>query len=98
MWCWRICRLKNYQHRNKLVDKLVKERSENIDGNEMTYNKTLNYHKSVSNSSTIYIVLIAITFVMTISISSDFLYFHWNLKVILTLPVLININSNFLVI
>ena len=31
--------------RNKLVDKLVEECSENIDGSEMIYNGTLNDHK-----------------------------------------------------
>ena len=32
---------KNCKCRNKLVDKLIEECSENIDGNEMLYNKTL---------------------------------------------------------
>ena len=39
MWCWRIFRLLNCKCRKKLVDKLVEECSENINGNEMIYNK-----------------------------------------------------------
>ena len=36
MWCWKFS--KNCKCRNKLVDKLVEECSENIDGKKMTYN------------------------------------------------------------
>ena len=50
---------KNCKCRNKLVDKLVKECSENIDGNKMIHNQTLdviplNDYKKVCNSCTIY--------------------------------------------
>ena len=38
-----IC--KNYKCRKKLVAKLLEECSENIDENEMIYNKTLNDYK-----------------------------------------------------
>ena len=34
---------KNCKCRDKLVDKLVKEYSENIYGNELLYNRTLNF-------------------------------------------------------
>ena len=34
---------KNCKCRDKLVDKLVKEYSENIDGDELLYNRTLNF-------------------------------------------------------
>ena len=44
---------KNCKCRNKLVDKLVEECIENIDGNEMIYNETLN--ENVCNSCTILI-------------------------------------------
>ena len=33
---------KNCKCRKKIVDKLVEERNENIDGNKMSYNETLN--------------------------------------------------------
>ena len=62
---------KNCECRNSLVDKLVEEYSENIDENEMIYNATLN--KEVCNYCTIYIVLFVI---MSISLSSTFIYFH----------------------
>ena len=48
----------------KTVDKLVEECNENIDGNEMIYNGTLNDHKKVCGSCTIYIVLFVIAFLI----------------------------------
>ena len=81
---------KNCKCRNKLVDKLVEECSENIDGNEMLYNETsfvislntipLNIYKKVCNSCAIYIVLFAVFFITNICNSSVFIYFHWYLK------------------
>ena len=43
----------NYKCRKRLVDKLVKECSENIDGNELIYNATLNDYGYICNSCTI---------------------------------------------
>ena len=68
---------KNGKCRKRLIDKLVEECSENIDGNEMIYNKTLNYYKNVCSSCTKYIVLFVNVFLIIISISSAFIYFHW---------------------
>ena len=68
---------KNGKCRKRLIDKLVEECGENIDGNEMIYNKTLNYYKNVRNSCTKYIVLFVNVFLIIISISSAFTYFHW---------------------
>ena len=58
---------KNCKCRKRLIDKLVEECIENIDGNEMTHNETLdailldaillNDYKKVCNSCTVYIVL-----------------------------------------
>ena len=50
----------NFKFRNKLVDKLVEECSENIDQNKMIYDKTLNdYGKYwLCNSCTIYTVFV----------------------------------------
>ena len=46
----------------------------------MIYNATLNDHRKVCNSCTIYIVLLVITFLIIIGISSAYFYFHWYLK------------------
>ena len=66
----------NCKCRKNLVDKLVEECSENIDGNEMIYNTTLNDYEKVCNYYTIYIVIFVIFFIINISISSAFIHFH----------------------
>ena len=71
---------KNCKCKKRLVDKLVEECSENIDENEMIYNSTLNDHEKICNSCTVYIVLLAIFFIIIVSISSIFICFHWYLK------------------
>ena len=68
---------KNCKCRNKLFDKLVEEWSENIDESEMIYNGTLNNYRNVCNSCTIYILLFVTAFLVIISISSAYIYFHW---------------------
>ena len=72
---------KNCKCRNKLVDKLVEEYSENIDGNKILHNETLNViplndYEKVCNSCTIFIVLFAVFFITSICISSVFIYFQ----------------------
>ena len=72
---------KNIKCRNKLVDKLVEECIENIDGNKMLHNETLdvirlNDYKKLYNSCAIYIVLFVAFFITSICISSVFIYFH----------------------
>ena len=69
---------KNRKCRKKIVDKLVEECSENINGNEMIYNENLN--ANVCNYCTIYIVLFVIFLIISISISTVFIYFHWFFK------------------
>ena len=76
---------KNCKCRKRLIDKLVEEYSENIDDDEMIYNSTLtvitlNDYRKTCNSCTVYIVLLAIFFIISISISSIFIYLHWYLK------------------
>ena len=71
---------KNCKSRKELVDKLVEECSENLNGNEMILNGTLNDHRKVCNSCTIYIVLFVIDFLIIIGISTAFVYFNWYLK------------------
>ena len=63
--------------RKKLVDKLAEECSENIHGNKIIYNGTLNCDENVCNFCTVYIVLFAIAFLIIIRISSAYFYFHW---------------------
>ena len=81
---------KNCKCRKRIVDKLVEECSENIDGNEMLYNKTLNaiplnaiplnVYKKVCNSCVIYIVLFVVFLIRSICVCCVFIYFHWYLK------------------
>ena len=79
--CDQLCDVGEYLHyknckcRKGLIDKLVEECRENIDGNEMLYNETLdvtplNDYKKVCDSCTIYIVLFAVFFITSIYISS----------------------------
>ena len=59
----------------KMIDQLVEKCSENIDENEMNYNRTLNDYKS--SSCTLYIVLFVVFLVTSIVISSIYIYFYW---------------------
>ena len=70
----------DYKCRKRIIDKLVEECSENIDGNETLDAIPLNVYKKVCNSCTIYIVLFAAFFITSICISSVYIYFHWYLK------------------
>ena len=68
------------KYRKKLVDKLVEECSENIDGNDLIYNGTLNDYEKVCNFCTLCIVFFSIAFLIVIGISSAFIYFHGYLE------------------
>ena len=59
---------KNCKCRQKVAGSLVKERSENIDENEMIYNETLN------------VSLIVVFLVASTVISTVFIYFYWYSK------------------
>ena len=78
----------------KLFDELVEECSENIDGNEMIYNGTVNDYGNVCNSCAIYIVLFVIFLLISIRISGAFIYFHWYLKKILRQQFIKYVNNN----
>ena len=90
---------KNCMCRKNIIDKLVEERSENIDGNEMLYNETLNpiplnaiplnVYKKACSSCMIYMVLFVIFLIRNIFICCIFIYFHWYLKKITWLLVLV---------
>ena len=76
--------------RKRIIDKLVEECSENINGNEMFYNETLNVilldvvplnaiplsvYKKICSSCVVYIVLFAVFLMTSICISNVFIYF-----------------------
>ena len=63
----------------KLVDKIVEECSEIIDESKIIYNSVLHDYKKVCNSCTVYNVLLDIFFIISISISSVFIYLYWHL-------------------
>ena len=71
---------KNCECRKILINKLVEECTENIDGNEMIYNITLNDYGKTCHSCTVCIVLLVIFFIINISISSISIYFNCYLK------------------
>ena len=68
-----------------IIDKFVEECSENINGNELLYNETLNaiplnVYKKVCNSCVLYIVLFVVFLIASICTCCVFIYFHWYLK------------------
>ena len=76
---------KNCKCRKILLDKLVEECRKNIDEkklnqNQMIYNSNLNDYEKICSSYIVYIILFVTFFIMSISISSVFIYFHWYLK------------------
>ena len=68
--------IKTVNVEENLVDELVEKCSKNVDGNRIIYNGTLNGYKNVCNSCTVYIVLLIIFFIISLSIGSVFIYFH----------------------
>ena len=68
---------KNCNCRKKLIDKLVEECSEGIDGNKMVRNATLNDYGRVCDLSTLYILLKIITFIILTGTGNVFIYFYW---------------------
>ena len=76
---------KSCKCRKKIIDKLVEECSENINGNEMLYNETLdviplNVYKKVCSSCMAYIVLFVAFLITSICICCVFIYFYCYLK------------------
>ena len=68
---------KNCVYRNSLVDKLIEECANVIDGDTI-YNDTLTVLSSNDSSScTPYIVLFTVFLSISIIISGTFVYFHW---------------------
>ena len=73
--CDRLSDVGEYLEYKNCKCRLVELCSENIDENEMIYNG--NNYGEVRDSCTIYIVFLVILLVISISISSVFIYFHW---------------------
>ena len=65
----------NCKRRKILIEKLVEECREGINGNKMIYNVTFNDPEKVCNSCTIYIALLIITSITVMSIGSIYIYF-----------------------
>ena len=65
----------NCKCRKRRIDKLVEECSENTDQKKLHSNE-INYCEKICSSCSVYIVLLAIFFVLSISISSIFTCFH----------------------
>ena len=84
--CDKSCNVREYldyencKCRKRLIDKLVKECSENIDGNKLIYNRTLNNYGNVCNFCKVCIVLLVIFFIISLCINCAFVYFYWYLK------------------
>ena len=70
---------KNCKCRKKILDKLTEECSENINGNEMLYNETLDIISSsdnkTSDSCNVYIVLFSVFLIINISMSINVYFF-----------------------
>ena len=63
----------------RLFDKIVEECSENIHERELHSNEMNDYEK-ICSSCSVCIVLLAIFFMLSISFSNIFIYFHWYSK------------------
>ena len=70
----------NCNFRKKIIDKLVEECSENIDGNEMLYNETLDIISSSDNnkrsgSCVVYMILFSEFLIISISMAISVYFF-----------------------
>ena len=70
---------KNCRSRKEIIDKLVEKCSENIDGNEILYNQTLDIISSsdnkTSDSCVVYIILFSVFLIISISMVIYFYFF-----------------------
>ena len=64
---------KNCKCRKRLIDRLVEECSENIDGNKMVYNSTLNDYEKICSFCTVCIILLAKFFIISIILGNVFI-------------------------
>ena len=71
----------NCKRRKKLVDKLVEERTENIEETKLVEKTSAeNENKHKCSSCTLYIVLFSIILTINVGIGTYFTYFYWYLK------------------
>ena len=73
MWYWRILDYENCKCRKKLVDKLVEECTENIDEVKVAGTALFERRNEYKSSCTIYVILIAIAFTISIDIRTYFI-------------------------
>ena len=87
--CDKLCDVGEYLDykncRKRIIDKLIEECRENIDGNKMLYNKTLDViplsiYKKLCSSCMVYIVLFLVLLITRIYICCVFIYFYCYLK------------------
>ena len=82
--CDRSCNVGEYldyancKCRKRLIDKLVEECSEDINGNEVIHNVTVIDYEKICKSCTLDIVLLVITFLTPMDIDSLYIYFYWH--------------------
>ena len=67
----------NYNYRKKLVEKLVEECTENIDGLKIAGTPLFERRNESKSSCTIYVVLIAIVFTISLGICTYFIYYKY---------------------
>ena len=68
---------KNCRYRKKLVDKLVEECTENLDEVKIAGTALIERRNECKSSCTIYVILIAITFTISIGIGTYFIYYKY---------------------
>ena len=80
--CDKLCDVEQYLGykncicRKGIVDKLVEECINVVDG-DILYNETLNIDPNDCPSTTPYIVLFSVFLLISVIVSSTFIYFHW---------------------
>ena len=95
--CGKLCDIgqyldyKNYVCRKSIIDKLVEECINVIDGDTM-YNKTLSIDPNDCPSLTPYVVLFIVFLSISVVFSGAFVYFHWYKNKQLNLKNILNAN------
>ena len=95
--CYKLCDIgqyldyKNCVCRKSLVEKLVEDCINVIDGDTM-YNETLSVTSNGCSSCTTYIILFSVFLSISVVISSVFVYFHWYKNKKLNLKNILNVN------
>ena len=95
--CDKLCDIGQYLHykncvcRKSIVDKLVKECINVVDG-DIIYNKTLNINPNDCTLHPPYVALFIVFLLISATISGAFIYFHWYKNKKLDLKKMYNVN------